>query len=59
MKAKSKQLSIQSITDFSFNPDPGFNIIEVTAPPKRKSGIKVDSVEALVDKLRHEAKVLA
>jgi electron transfer flavoprotein beta subunit len=59
MKAKSKPLIIQSINDFNFNPDPGFEILEVSAPPKRKSGIKVDSVEALVDKLRHEAKVLA
>jgi electron transfer flavoprotein beta subunit len=59
MKAKSKPLSVQSLNEFIFDPESGFDILEVTPPPKRKAGIKVESVEALVEKLRHEAKVIA
>jgi hypothetical protein len=32
--------------------------LEVNEPPERKPGIKVDDVEALVNKLKNEAKVL-
>lgn len=58
MKAKSKTLTILPVSDFQFDSDTGYDIVEVTAPPKRKAGIKVSSIEELVDKLRHEAKVL-
>ena len=33
-------------------------VLEVIEPPERKPGIKVDDVDALVDKLKNEAKVL-
>ena len=33
--------------------------IRVEDPPKREAGIKVESVDELVDKLRNEAKVIS
>lgn len=58
MKAKQKPLSI--ITPESLNVDisPRLKMINVTSPPTRKSGILVNSVEELIDKLRNEAKVI-
>lgn len=59
MKAKQKSLSI--ITPESLNVDisPRLKIINVTTPPARKSGILVNSVAELIDKLRNEAKVIS
>ncbi len=37
---------------------PQLHIIKVEAPPTRKAGVMVSSVQELVDKLRDEAKVL-
>ena len=37
---------------------PRMEILEVSEPPERKPGVKVDDVESLVDKLKNEAKVL-
>lgn len=58
MKAKQKPLSI--ITPESLNVDisPRLKVINVSTPPMRKSGILVNSVEELIDKLRNEAKVI-
>ena len=37
---------------------PRLHTVEVNAPPARKGGVMVSSVEELVQKLKHEAKVL-
>jgi electron transfer flavoprotein beta subunit len=58
MKAKSKPLTVLPLNQFTFDTDPGYEIMQVTAPEKRKAGVKVHSVAELVDKLRHEARVL-
>jgi electron transfer flavoprotein beta subunit len=58
MKAKSKPLDTLGVETFAFDPDPHFDILEIQAPPERKSGLIVNNVAELVDKLRHEAKVL-
>ena len=34
------------------------DLLEVSEPPDRKPGIKVEDVESLVDKLKNEAKIL-
>ncbi len=59
MKAKQKPLSV--ITPESLNVDisPRLKIIKVTAPPVRKSGVLVNNVAELIDKLRNEAKVIS
>ena len=36
-----------------------FEVLSVEPPAGRKAGIKVESVEELVDKLRNEAKVIS
>ncbi len=35
-----------------------FLVISVEGPPARKGGIIVDGVDALIDKLKNEAKVI-
>ena len=37
---------------------PHLETLKVVEPPPRKAGVIVDSVAALVDKLRNEAKVI-
>jgi len=58
MKAKKKP--IETVTPDSLGVDPAPRVItlKVTEPSKRKSGVKVPDVAALVDKLKNEAKVI-
>ncbi len=58
MKAKKKQLDIIEPSELGVDYTPRLEIISVNEPPVRKGGIKVDSVDALIDKLRNEAKVI-
>jgi electron transfer flavoprotein beta subunit len=38
---------------------PTVEVLTVEAPAERQAGIKVESVEQLVDKLKNEAKVIS
>ena len=58
MKAKKKQLDIHTPDDLGLDFSNRLEIIKVTDPAERKGGIKVESVDELVDKLKNEAKVL-
>jgi electron transfer flavoprotein beta subunit len=58
MKAKKKQIDRFSPEDLGVDVSPHLETIKVVEPPPRKAGVKVDSVAALVDKLRNEAKVI-
>jgi len=58
MKAKKKALEQINASDLGINTKPRIEQIKVEEPPKRKSGIKVASVEELVQKLKNEAKVI-
>ncbi|MFC3907843.1 electron transfer flavoprotein subunit beta/FixA family protein [Legionella dresdenensis] len=58
MKAKSKRLDILELNSLELNLKEHSQVLSVQAPANRAAGIKVDSVEILVDKLKHEAKVL-
>lgn len=58
MKAKSKPLNTVPLSNFTYNSDAGFDIVEITPPTQRTAGIMVESMDELMDKLRHEAKVL-
>jgi electron transfer flavoprotein beta subunit len=58
MKAKKKQMDIVTPADLGVDAAPTFSVLSVEPPPPRKAGIKVKSVEELVDKLRNEAKVI-
>ena len=58
MKAKKKPLAETPFAALGLSATPKVRITAVSAPPERKSGAKVASVEELVQKLKNEAKVL-
>ena len=58
MKAKKKPIEQMSASDLGVDIKPRVEQIKVEEPPKRKAGIKVASVEELVQKLKNEAKVI-
>ncbi len=59
MKAKKKPIDILTPADLGVDVTPRVKTLKVESPAERAAGIKVDSVEALVDKLRNEAKVIS
>ena len=52
MKAKSKPLAQKTPADYGIDTTPRLKILKVTEPPKRQAGVKVASVDELIDKLR-------
>ena len=58
MKAKKKPLDVLSPSELGVDMAPTLEIISVEPPAERQAGIKVESVEELVDKLKNEAKVI-
>ncbi|HDO1316655.1 electron transfer flavoprotein subunit beta/FixA family protein [Aeromonas veronii] len=58
MKAKRKPLDSAPFSTLAVEVANQTRLLEVMAPPARSAGIKVGSVDELVDKLKHEAKVL-
>jgi|TARA_B110000238_G_scaffold201187_1_gene255829 electron transfer flavoprotein beta subunit len=59
MKAKKKPIDMLTPADLGVDVSPRVKTLKVEPPAERAAGIKVDSVEALVDKLRNEAKVIS
>ena len=58
MKAKKKQLDVYSVDDLGVDITPRLKTIKVEEPEARKSGVIVNSVAELVEKLKDEAKVI-
>ncbi|WP_133129783.1 electron transfer flavoprotein subunit beta/FixA family protein [Legionella yabuuchiae] len=58
MKAKRKSIDKISLNDLDLNLKQHVDVLSIKAPPMRSGGIKVESVSELVNKLKHEAKVL-
>jgi electron transfer flavoprotein beta subunit len=58
MKAKKKDLAVTKPEDYGVTIAPRLSVVKVVEPAKRKGGIKVSSVDELVDKLKNEAKVI-
>ena len=58
MKAKKKPITQITIEDLNINIKNRLDILKVEEPAKRQSGIMVQNVEELVDKLKNEAKVI-
>ncbi|MCK6418197.1 MAG: electron transfer flavoprotein subunit beta/FixA family protein [Alphaproteobacteria bacterium] len=58
MQAKKKPLEILEPAALGVDFTPRLQILKVAEPGKRKGGIKVNDVDALIDKLRNEAKVI-
>ncbi len=58
MKAKKKPIDMLSPEDLGVDVTPRLETLQVVEPPPRQAGVMVDSVAALVEKLRNEAKVI-
>ncbi|RAR64432.1 MULTISPECIES: electron transfer flavoprotein subunit beta/FixA family protein [Halomonadaceae] len=59
MKAKKKPLDVKTPEDYGVATGSKVSLIKVEAPAERKGGVKVGSVDELVDKLKNEAKVIS
>ena len=58
MKAKKKPIAALTPGDLGVDLAPRLKTLKVAEPPKRQGGVKVASVEALVEKLKNEARVI-
>ncbi|KEA63623.1 Electron transfer flavoprotein, beta subunit [Marinobacterium lacunae] len=58
MKAKRKPLDVKTPADLGVELKQHITQLKVETPAQREAGIKVDSVDALIDKLKNEAKVI-
>ncbi|MCP3906772.1 MAG: electron transfer flavoprotein subunit beta/FixA family protein [Oceanicoccus sp.] len=58
MKAKRKPLDVMTPDELGVDIAPRLTTVKVEPPAERSAGIKVESVEVLVDKLKNEAKVI-
>ncbi|HHJ0004275.1 electron transfer flavoprotein subunit beta/FixA family protein [Raoultella planticola] len=58
MKAKKKPLSILPVEEFGLELRPHTTLLKVEAPPVREAGVRVGSVDELLNKLKNEAKVI-
>ena len=58
MKAKKKTLDVLKPVELGVDVSPRLKTLKVEESPVRKAGIKVADVQALVDKLKNEAKVI-
>jgi electron transfer flavoprotein beta subunit len=59
MKAKKKPLDVTTPAELGVDVSPTVATLKVEPPSERAAGIKVETVEELVDKLKNEAKVIA
>ncbi|WFM72679.1 electron transfer flavoprotein subunit beta/FixA family protein [Halomonas sp. CKK8] len=58
MKAKKKPMDVKSPADLGIEVASKVKLLKVEPPAERQGGVKVGSVDELVDKLKNEAKVL-
>lgn len=58
MKARKKPLDTKTPADYGVDTTPKVKTLKVEPPAERKAGIKVKSVDELVEKLKNEAKVI-
>lgn len=58
MKAKRKPIAVQTPADLGIELKNHTSLLKVEAPTERQAGIKVNSIEELIEKLQNEAKVI-
>ncbi|MFZ5836150.1 MAG: electron transfer flavoprotein subunit beta/FixA family protein [Pseudomonadota bacterium] len=58
MKARKKPIDEKTPEDFGVDITPRLKVLKTTEPPTRQAGIKVESVQDLVARLRNEAGVI-
>lgn len=59
MKAKKKPLDVKTPADLGVDITPRLTTLKVEEPPVRGGGVRVADVAELVNKLKHEAKVIS
>ena len=59
MKAKKKELDVKPVGEMGVDINNRMELLSVELPASRQEGIKVESVEELVGKLKEEAKVIS
>lgn len=59
MKAKKKPLDTLTPEELGVDVAPRVTLVKVAPPEERQAGIKVETVDELIDKLKNEAKVIA
>lgn len=58
MAAKKKTIETLELSSIDIGKSAALQFVSVDEPAKRKAGVKVETVDQLIDKLRNEAKVL-
>ena len=58
MKAKKKKIETMTPEDLGVDISNNLKVVSVAEPPTREAGIKVESIDELMDKLKNEAGVL-
>ena len=58
LKAKRKPVQVIKLDEIGIDATPRLNIEAVEAPSEREGGVIVEDVDALLEKLRNEAKVI-
>ena len=58
MKAKKKPIEELALADLGVTASSRTTLLKLESPPRRKAGVRVKTVDELVDKLRNEAKVI-
>lgn len=58
MKAKKKEIETIAADSLGLDLAPRLRLVKVADPPGRSAGIKVDSVDTLIEKLKNDAKVI-
>ena len=59
MKAKKKPMDVMTPADLGVEVASRLKLVKVEPPAERQGGVKVGSVDELVDKLKNEAKVIS
>jgi electron transfer flavoprotein beta subunit len=58
MKAKKKPLEEKTPADYGVDVAPRLKVLKTVEPSSRKAGVKVGSVDELIEKLKNEAGVI-
>jgi electron transfer flavoprotein beta subunit len=58
MKAKKKPLDEKTAADYGVDVSPRLTVVKTSEPEERKAGVKVGSVDELIEKLKTEAGVI-
>ncbi|MBB3884055.1 electron transfer flavoprotein beta subunit [Acetobacter oeni] len=58
MKAKKKPLEERTVAELDIDTTPRLKVVRTIEPPQRSAGVRVSSVDELIEKLKNEAGVI-